>query len=90
MNEADDGTFGADWSGTTVLTTDRPGTYDTGTAAEKIDYLIMSAGLRAKLTGTSIERRGTFHPHLWQPFDTVTKPADEASDHHLVWADYSL
>jgi len=70
--------------------TDRPGTYDTGTAAEKIDYLIMSPGLRAKLTGTSIERRGTFHPHLWQPFDTVTKPADEASDHHLVLADYSL
>jgi endonuclease/exonuclease/phosphatase family metal-dependent hydrolase len=69
--------------------TDRPGTYDTGTAAEKIDYLIMSPGLRAKLTDTGIERRGTFHPHLWQPFDTVTKPADDASDHHLVWADYS-
>lgn len=70
--------------------TDRPGTYDTGTAAEKIDYLIMSPGLRAKLTNTSIERRGSFHPHLWQSFDTVTKTADEASDHHLVLADFSL
>jgi endonuclease/exonuclease/phosphatase family metal-dependent hydrolase len=70
--------------------TDRPGTYDTGTAAEKIDYLIMSPALRTTLTGTHIERRGTFHPHLWPPFNTVTKASDEASDHHLVLADYSL
>jgi hypothetical protein len=70
--------------------TEWPGTSDTGTAAEKIDYLVMSRGLRAKLMDTGIKRRGTFHPHLWQPFDTVTKPADKASDHHLVWAAYSL
>lgn len=70
--------------------TNRPGTYDTGTAAEKIDYLIMSPALRTKLTNAGIERRGSFHPHLWQPFDTLTKTADEASDHHLVLADYSL
>jgi endonuclease/exonuclease/phosphatase family metal-dependent hydrolase len=70
--------------------TDRPGTFDTGTAANKIDYLIMSPKLRDKLTGTGIERRGSYHPHSWVPFDTVTKKADEASDHQLVWADFSL
>jgi endonuclease/exonuclease/phosphatase family metal-dependent hydrolase len=70
--------------------TDRPGTFDTGTAANKIDYLIMSPELRQKLTGTGIERRGSFHPHTWVAFDTVTKKADEASDHHLVWGDYSI
>jgi endonuclease/exonuclease/phosphatase family metal-dependent hydrolase len=70
--------------------TDRPGTFDTGTAANKIDYLIMSPGLRQKLTNTGIERRGSYHPHTWVPFDTVTKTADEASDHHLVWGDYSI
>lgn len=69
---------------------DRPGTFDTGTAANKIDYLIMSPKLRAKLTGTGIERRGSYHPRTWEPFDTVTKKADEASDHHLVWADFSI
>ena len=69
---------------------DRPGTYDTGTAANKIDYLIMSPKLRARLSATGIERRGSFHPRTWEPFDTVTKKADEASDHHLVWADFSL
>lgn len=70
--------------------TDRPGTFDTGTAANKIDYLIMSPELRTKLTGTGIERRGSYHPHTWVPFDTVTKKSDEASDHHLVWGDFSL
>ena len=70
--------------------TDRPGTFGTGTAANKIDYLIMSPALGAKLTGTGIERRGSWHPDSWAPFDTVHGPADEASDHHLVWADFTL
>lgn len=70
--------------------TDRPGTFETGTAANKIDYLIMSPQLRAKLSSAGIERRGSYHPHTWEPFDTVTKKADEASDHHLVWGDFSL
>ncbi len=70
--------------------TDRPGTFDTGTAANKIDYLIMSPKLRTKLTQTGIERRGSYHPNTWVPFDTVTKKSEEASDHHLVWADFSI
>ena len=69
---------------------DRPGTFDTGTKANKIDYLIMSPKLRAKLEHTGIERRGSYHPKTWLPFDTVTGKADEASDHHLVWADLKL
>jgi endonuclease/exonuclease/phosphatase family metal-dependent hydrolase len=68
----------------------RPGTYGTGTAANKIDYLILSAGLRGKLVATGLERRGSYHPTLWAPFDTVKSAADEASDHHLLWADFSL
>ena len=69
---------------------DRPGTYDTGTAGNKIDYLIMSASLQASLQATGVERRGSYHPNTWAPFDTVEKKADEASDHHLVWADFTL
>jgi len=69
---------------------DRPGTYDTGTARNKIDYLITSAPLRNGLRAAGIERRGSYHPNTWTPFDTVKRKADEASDHHLVWADFSL
>lgn len=69
---------------------DRPGTYGTGTYANKIDYLIMSPQLRTCLIGTGVERRGTLHPKLWDAYDTVTKKSDEASDHHLIWADFDL
>lgn len=70
--------------------TDRPGTYNTGLATSKIDYLIMSPDLRRNLTETGIERRGSYHPNTWEPFDTVTKASEEASDHHLVWATFNL
>jgi endonuclease/exonuclease/phosphatase family metal-dependent hydrolase len=69
--------------------TDRPGTFNTGTATNKIDYLIMSPALKGKLRNTGIERRGSFHPGSWEPFDTVTSAANEASDHHLVWAEFA-
>jgi endonuclease/exonuclease/phosphatase family metal-dependent hydrolase len=70
--------------------TDRPGTYDTGLAGNKIDYLIMSPALKNTLQTTGIERRGSYHPNTWEPFDTVTKKSEEASDHHLIWADFEI
>lgn len=70
--------------------TDRPGTYGTGLTSQKLDYLILSPPLQARLQNVGIERRGSYHPTLWQAFDTVTKPSEEASDHHLVWADFDL
>ncbi|WP_411880791.1 endonuclease/exonuclease/phosphatase family protein [Polaromonas sp. YR568] len=69
---------------------DRPGTFGTGRPSDKIDYLIMSPELRAALTGTGVERRGSYHPGTWEAFDTVTGKADEASDHHLIWADFDI
>jgi endonuclease/exonuclease/phosphatase family metal-dependent hydrolase len=70
--------------------TARPGTYGTGLANNKIDYLIMSPDLRDKLADVGIERRGSYHPNLWDVFDTVTGARDEASDHHLIWADFDF
>ena len=70
--------------------TDRPGTYQTGLASHKLDYLIMSPELLGQLQNTGIERRGSYHPATWAPFDTVTKASEEASDHHLVWADFNI
>ena len=70
--------------------TDRPGTYNTGLASNKIDYLISSPALWAAVTNCGIERRGSYHPNTWTPFDTVTKASEEASDHHCVWMDVQL
>jgi endonuclease/exonuclease/phosphatase family metal-dependent hydrolase len=69
---------------------DRPGTYETGLPNHKLDYLIMSPVLQGRLQDTGIERRGSYHPKTWKPFDTVTRTSEEASDHHLVWADFDL
>ena len=69
---------------------DRPGTFNTGLASNKIDYLVMSPELRAGLKTAGIERRGSFHPNTWTPFDTVKNKTMEASDHHLVWAEFEI
>jgi endonuclease/exonuclease/phosphatase family metal-dependent hydrolase len=69
--------------------TDRPGTFGTGLAGNKIDYLIMSPALKTRLVRTGIERRGSYHPNLWEAFHGVEKHT-EASDHHCVWADFDL
>lgn len=66
---------------------DRPGTYNTGLANNKIDYLMLSPALQTRLRAAGIERRGSYHPRLWESFDTVGDASEEASDHHLVWAD---
>lgn len=68
---------------------DRPGTYNTGTMSSKIDYLIMSPALLTKLKSVGIERRGSYHPQLWESFDGVTATT-EASDHHCIWADFDI
>lgn len=70
--------------------TDRPGTYQTGLPKQKIDYLVLSPQLLPKLQEAGIERRGSYHPGTWAPFDTVTKAADEASDHHCVWGNLAF
>lgn len=69
---------------------DRPGTFNTGLPRNKIDYLLMSTSLQNKIITTGIERRGSYHPSTWKPFDTVKSQADEASDHHLVWATFNI
>ncbi len=68
----------------------RPDTYNTGLASHKIDYLVASKALDATLDQTDIERRGSYHPNTWTPFDTVTSATTSASDHHLLWARYDL
>jgi endonuclease/exonuclease/phosphatase family metal-dependent hydrolase len=64
--------------------TDLPGTYETGLPRHKLDYLIMSPQLRAKLSDTGIERRGSYHPNTWRSFDTVTKTSEEVRT--ITWS----
>jgi endonuclease/exonuclease/phosphatase family metal-dependent hydrolase len=62
-------------------------TYHSG--KQQLDYLLVSAPLFAAIQAVGIERRGQWtktQPH----FPEVTGPANEASDHAAVWADFTL
>ncbi len=65
------------------------------TKNDQIDYLFVSQPLRDALQAAGVERRGIFDVDKFthgaiQPFDTVTRPANGASDHGAVWADFLL
>lgn len=77
-----------------LFTTDgRLGTYGNGTAGQKIDYVLLSPKLWAKVTGGAIFRmgvwggvNGTLFPH----YDTMTEAVHAASDHAAIYADIDL
>ena len=71
----------------------RPGTFSNGTASNKIDYILCSPQLFAKVKQGGIFRmgvwggvNGTLFPH----FDTMQKAEDAASDHAAIWGEFDL
>jgi endonuclease/exonuclease/phosphatase family metal-dependent hydrolase len=71
----------------------RPGTYGNGTKNNKIDYLLLSPALFAKVTAGGIDRRGVWggkNGDLWPIFPEVKAPHQAASDHAAIWADVDL
>jgi endonuclease/exonuclease/phosphatase family metal-dependent hydrolase len=70
-----------------------PGTYQRGTAKEKIDYLLLSPALRRKVEHVDVFRKGFYSPSKWESFENITRENKErfqASDHHCVWADVEI
>jgi endonuclease/exonuclease/phosphatase family metal-dependent hydrolase len=71
----------------------RPGTYANGTASNKIDYLLFSPALFARVTTGGVFRKGVWggvHGTLFPHYDEMTKPVHAASDHAAIWADIEL
>lgn len=71
----------------------RPGTHGNGAASAKLDYILMSPKLSAKVAKGGIERRGvwggkngTLFPHL----DTIRTTVDAASDHAALWVELNI
>jgi endonuclease/exonuclease/phosphatase family metal-dependent hydrolase len=73
-----------DWAG-------RKGTYTGGNEKQKIDYVLLSPALFKKATGGAVFRQGVWRGRRtrnpWPIFDTLTRPADAASDHAAIYAD---
>lgn len=71
----------------------RPGTFGASTAANKIDYLLLSPALWYAMRVGGINRIGIWpgtRPAKWPVLDTLTEPVEAASDHAAVWCDLDV
>lgn len=71
----------------------RAGTHGNCGPSAKLDYLLLSPALYARVTAAGVERRGMWggvHGTLWPHFDEVTSADEAASDHAALWADLDL
>lgn len=70
-----------------------PGTYGLCNATDKIDYMLLSPGLFAKVTAGGVFRAGMWpgsRPKRWQTYPELRKPADAGSDHAALWVDLDI
>ena len=71
----------------------RPGTYANGTKSNKIDYVLLSPALFAKVTGGAVFRKGVWggkHGTLFPHYETMTNASQAASDHAAIYADIDI
>jgi len=71
----------------------RPGTFGNSAKSNKIDFLLLSPALQAKVSGGGIFRKGVWggaNGTLFEHYPEITKPAQAASDHAAIFADLEL
>lgn len=78
--------------------TGRPGTDDRGIGTfglgndnQKIDYLLLSPALFARVTASGLFRMGAWpgkSPRRWTVYDELVEEIHVASDHHVIWAEF--
>jgi endonuclease/exonuclease/phosphatase family metal-dependent hydrolase len=69
------------------------GTYGSCTARNKIDYLLLSQDLFAKVIKGGVVRKGMWpgvRPRRWDVFPEVQLPVHAASDHAAIWVDLDI
>ncbi|PZU57977.1 MAG: endonuclease/exonuclease/phosphatase [Sphingobium sp.] len=71
----------------------RPGTFGASTASNKIDYILLSPALFARVKGGGIFRKGMWpgvQPKKWDAYPELTREEEAASDHGAIYADFDL
>lgn len=64
------------------------GTFGLGNDNNKIDYLLLSPSLFARVTSCGLFRKGAWpgkNPKRWTVYDELVEEVHVASDHHLIW-----
>lgn len=70
-----------------------PGTYGSCTAANKIDYLLLSPELFLKVKAGGVFRKGMWpgsRPVRWMVYPELTRKENAGSDHAAVWVDLDI
>lgn len=70
-----------------------PGTFGLCSPSTKIDYLLLSPALFAKVTAGGLMRKAMWpgvKPKRWETFAEVTAPQHAGSDHALAWVDLDV
>jgi endonuclease/exonuclease/phosphatase family metal-dependent hydrolase len=75
----------------------RPGTFQSCTISNRLDYILLSPELAELVTGGGVFRKGLWGdpsnvnpPKLWSIYPEVTAARHAASDHAAVWVDLDL
>lgn len=71
----------------------REGTHGNCGPSAKLDYILLSPELYARVTAAGVERRGMWggvNGTLWPHFPEVTNADEAASDHAALWVDLDL
>jgi endonuclease/exonuclease/phosphatase family metal-dependent hydrolase len=66
------------------------GTYGLGNDSDKIDYILLTPPLFARITGAGIFRMGAWpgsRPVRWPTYPELQRKIHAASDHHAIWVD---
>ncbi len=69
----------------------RKGTYLNGSDSQKLDYILLSPALAARVDSGGIERRGVWggeHGTLFPHLPEITKEIESASDHAALFVDF--
>ncbi|MFC7398064.1 endonuclease/exonuclease/phosphatase family protein [Chelatococcus sp. GCM10030263] len=70
-----------------------PGTYGLCNAGDKIDYLLLSPALYARVEGGGVFRSGMWpgsRPKRWDVYEELKRKEDAGSDHAAVWVDLDI
>ncbi len=71
----------------------RPGTFKNGTKSEKLDYILLSPALQARVTGGGVFRKGVWggkNGTLFEHYKTIKREVNAASDHAAIFVDLDL
>ena len=75
----------------------RPGTFQSCGVRNRLDYILVSPELAARVTAGGINRKGLWGnptnknpPSDWDIFPPITDSIHAASDHAAVWIDINI